>query len=56
MLGKVLYRTATEECAINNDIDTKNNNMTAAEFNNKYKDYLEKGHYGADGFDDPKFL
>lgn len=30
--------------------------MTATEFNNKYKDYLEKGHYGADGFDDPEFL
>ena len=30
--------------------------MTSEEFNNKYKDYLEKGHYGADGFDDPEFL
>ena len=30
--------------------------MTAEEFNNKYKDYLEKDHYGAEGFDEPEFL
>ncbi len=30
--------------------------MTATEFNTKYEAYLEKGHYGADGFDDPEFL
>ena len=30
--------------------------MTAKEFNEKYKDYLEEGHYGAEGFDVPEFL
>lgn len=30
--------------------------MTANEFNTKYAAYLEKGHYGAEGFDDPEFL
>ena len=30
--------------------------MTAKEFNEKYKDYLEEGHYGATGFDEPDFL
>lgn len=30
--------------------------MTAKEFNEKYKDYLEEGHYGAEGFDEPNFL
>lgn len=30
--------------------------MTAEEFNTKYKDYLEEGHYGAEGFDEPEFL
>ena len=30
--------------------------MTASEFNMKYRKYLSKGHYGAEGFDDPEFL
>lgn len=30
--------------------------MTAKEFNEKYKHYLEEGHYGAEGFDHPDFL
>lgn len=30
--------------------------MTAEEFNKKWNDYLEKGHYGAEGFDNPEFL
>jgi hypothetical protein len=30
--------------------------MTAIEFNQKYKEYLEVGHYGAEGFDHPEFL
>jgi hypothetical protein len=30
--------------------------MTAKEFNEKYKDYLEERHYGAEGFDVPEFL
>lgn len=30
--------------------------MTAEEFNKKWNDYLEKGHYGAEGFNNPKFL
>lgn len=29
--------------------------MTAEEFNKKYKDFLENGHYGAEGFDNPIF-
>jgi hypothetical protein len=28
--------------------------MTSEQFNEKYKDYLEKGHYGL-GFDSPQF-
>lgn len=30
--------------------------MKAEEFNKKYEKYLEKGHYGAEGFDEPEFL
>lgn len=30
--------------------------MTANEFNLKYKDYLEEGHYGAKEFNNPDFL
>ena len=30
--------------------------MTAEEFNKKWNDYLEKGHYGAEGFNNPEFL
>jgi hypothetical protein len=30
--------------------------MTADIFNEKYKDFLEEGHYGAEGFDNPIFL
>ncbi len=30
--------------------------MTAEDFNTKYLQYLEEGHYGADGFDHPEFL
>lgn len=30
--------------------------MTAEEFNKKWNAYLEEGHYGAEGFDEPEFL
>jgi len=30
--------------------------MTAKEFNEKYRKYLEDQHYGAEGFDVPEFL
>lgn len=30
--------------------------MTAQEFNKKWNFYLEEGHYGAEGFDNPEFL
>lgn len=30
--------------------------MTAQQFNEKYNKYLENGHYGAEGFDEPNFL
>lgn len=30
--------------------------MTAKEFNKKWNFYLEEGHYGAEGFDEPEFL
>lgn len=30
--------------------------MTSEKFNEKYAQYLEKGHYGAEGYDNPQFL
>ena len=50
MLGKVLYRTATEECAINNDIDTKNNIMEK-----QFVPYEQALDLKELGFDEPCF-
>jgi hypothetical protein len=46
-MGNLRQKYTTEEWDEMVD-STKPNKMTAKEFNAKYKDYLEEGHYGLD--------